>query len=98
TLYLQEVPAHDGFFTLDRAVQQGTEMTPDSMNDGFTLLFPLGPSVRAPYTIELAFHLDVGTESSGWGVTAIDGDALRLGNWFPIISTDHPYSDTLDPS
>ena len=96
-LFLQVVPAHDGFFTLDAARLNGAEVTPQALNDGFTLEFDLPAGAQAPLEIALDFHLDVGTDASGWGGTARDGDALRLGYWFPIISDEHPYSDTLDP-
>jgi hypothetical protein len=99
-LYLQVVPAHDGFFTLDAARLNGVDVQPATLNDGFTLVFELPGDAAAVAPLELAldFHLNVGTEASGWGGTSRDGDALRLGYWFPIISDDHPYSDTLDPS
>jgi hypothetical protein len=97
-LFLQVVPAHDGFFTLDAARLNGADVTPETLNDGVTLAFDLPDDAQALQELALDFHLNVGTEASGWGGTARDGDALRLGYWFPIISDDHPYSDTLDPS
>jgi hypothetical protein len=98
TLFLQVVPAYDGFFTLDSLTTQGQPMTPEVLNDGVTLAIPLPAQPQAPFEIALAFHLDVGTEASGWGTTSMDGQVLRMGNWFPIISTSHPFSATLDPS
>ena len=98
TLYLQVVPAHNGFFTLDAASLAGAPVTPQTLNDGVTLAFDLPSNAQAPLDLALEFHLDIGMEATGWAGTSHDGDALRLGYWFPIISDDHPYSDTLDPS
>jgi hypothetical protein len=97
-LYLQVVPAEYGFFTLDAASINGEPATLESLNGGFTLAHDLPADAVAPYEIGLEFQLNVGSEVTGWGVTTLDGDILRLGNWFPIISTDHGYSATLDPS
>ena len=97
-LYLQVVPAHDGFFTLNSAVVQDEAIQPEMLNGGFTLAFDLPDEPPVPYEVALDFTLNVGYEASGWAVTALDGDVMRLGNWFPIISNDHGYSNTLDPS
>jgi hypothetical protein len=97
-LYLQIVPAEYGFFTLDAASVNGEPAALESLNGGFTLAHDLPADAVAPYEISLEFQLNVGSEVTGWGVTTLDGDILRLGNWFPIISTDHGYSATLDPS
>jgi len=97
-LYLQVVPAHDGFFTLDSSLVQGAPIQPEVLNAGFTLAFDLPVEPPVPFEIALDFTLNVGYEASGWAVTARDGEVLRLGNWFPIISNDHGYSATLDPS
>lgn len=97
-LFLQVVPAWDGFFTLDAASMNGVPVTPEVRNEGVTLAFDLPPDAAAPFEIALDFTLAVGTDASDWAVTSRDGDVLRLGNWFPIVSTDHPYSDTFDPS
>jgi hypothetical protein len=97
-LYLQVVPAEYGFFTLDSASVNGEPVALETLNSGFTLAHDLPADAAAPYEISLEFQLNVGSEVTGWGVTTLDGDILRLGNWFPIISTDHGYSATLDPS
>ncbi len=97
-LYLQVVPAEYGFFTLDSASVNGEPIGLEALNGGFTLAHDLPAEATAPYEIHLEFQLNVGSEITGWGVTTLDGDILRLGNWFPIISTDHGYSATLDPS
>jgi hypothetical protein len=49
-------------------------------------------------TLALDFRLDVGLEATGWGGTSLDSGILRLGYWFPIISDQHPFTTTLDPS
>lgn len=97
-LYLQVVPAEYGFFTLDAASVNGQPVALESLNGGFTLAHDLPDDAVAPYEIALQFQLNVGSETTGWGATTLDGDILRLGYWFPIISTDHGYSATLDPS
>ncbi len=97
-LYLQIVPAEYGFFTLASASANGEPITLEPLNGGFTLAHDLPENAAAPYDISLEFTLSVGSETTGWGATTLDGDILRLGYWFPIISTDHGYSETLDPS
>lgn len=97
-LYLQVVPAAYGFFTLDAASVNGEAVVLDALNGGFTLVHDLPDEPVVPYELRLDFQLTVGSESTGWGATTLDGDILRLGYWFPIISTDHGYSATLDPS
>ncbi len=97
-LYLQVVPAWDGFFTLGSLSAQGRLLDPEVRNDGVTLVVGIPEDPSTPFVIELSFRLDVGFEASGWGGTSRDGQVLRLGYWFPVISTDHPFSPTLDPS
>jgi hypothetical protein len=97
-LFLQVVPAAYGFFTLDALSIDGMPATPAARQGGLILAFDLPPGVQAPLTITLDFRLAVGTEPSGWGGTSLDAGILRLGYWFPIVSDDHGYSDTLDPS
>ena len=96
-LFLQVVPAWDGFFTLLEMTVDDVVVEPSVLHGGFTLAVPL--QVGAPEAvIAMDFELRVGAEASGWGGTSLDGSVLRLGYWFPIVSTDHGYSDTLDPS
>jgi hypothetical protein len=97
-LYLQVVPAEYGFFTLDAVSVNGQPVTLETLNSGFTLAHDLPAEPVTPYEVRLDFQLNVGSETTGWGATTLDGDILRLGYWFPIISTDHGYSATLDPS
>lgn len=96
-LFLQVVPAWDGFFTLLGMSLDGVAIEPEMLNGGFTFAVPL-PSDTTSAELAIEFELNVGVEASGWGGTAIDGSVLRLGYWFPIISNDHGYSATLDPS
>jgi hypothetical protein len=98
TLYLQIVPAVYGFLTLDSLVLNGVQIEPERTNDGMTLVLDLPPDVAAPVTIDLDFRLSVGREQTGWAGTTLDSGILRLGYWFPVISNDHGYSQTFDPS
>lgn len=96
--YFQVVPAGYGFFTLDGLHLNREPVAAEWINNGFTLVVDLPEGAGAPLEVSFDFHLDVGAEASGWGYTALDADVLRLGYWFPLISDDHPFSVTLDPS
>jgi hypothetical protein len=98
TIYLQVVPATYGFFTLDHITMAGEPIEPAHLNEGFTLALVLPDAASAPLEIAIAFQLSVGSEPTGWAGTMLDGGILRLGYWFPIISNDHGYSETLDPA
>lgn len=97
-LYLQVVPASDGFFTLGTLTSQGRILDSEVRNDGTTYVVGIPEDLVMPFVIDLSFRLDVGFEATGWAGTSRDGQVLRLGYWFPVISTDHPFSTTLDPS
>lgn len=97
-MYLQVVPAHYGFFTLLSLSINGVDVQPEVLNDGVTLALDLPPNVVAPLIIALEFTLTVGDDPTGWAGTMLDGSILRLGYWFPILSTDHGFSDIFDPS
>ncbi|RIK37220.1 MAG: hypothetical protein DCC58_18240, partial [Chloroflexi bacterium] len=97
-LYFQVLPAAYGFFTLDAAWLAGVEVAPEAINGGYTLVMPLPADLATPFEIGFDFRLSVGYEGSGWGGTARDGEVLRLGYWFPVISDDHGFSETMDPS
>lgn len=96
--YFQVVPAGYGFFTLDGLYLNGEPIAVEWINNGFTLVVDLPEGAAAPLEIGIDFHLNVGPEATGWGYTALDADVLRLGYWFPLVSDDHPFSVTLDPS
>jgi hypothetical protein len=76
----------------------GEPIEPAHLNEGFTLALVLPDAASAPLEIAIAFQLSVGSEPTGWAGTMLDGGILRLGYWFPIISNDHGYSETLDPA
>ncbi|MBA2454322.1 MAG: hypothetical protein H0V47_14220 [Chloroflexia bacterium] len=97
-LMLQVVPAGYGFFTLDRMALNGQEITPGTLNDGFTLVVDLPQGIQAPAELAIEFHLNVGIDPTGWGYSMLDADVLRLGYWYPAISDDHSFGDLLDPS
>jgi hypothetical protein len=97
-LYLQVVPGYFGWFTLESMTVAGQPASPEVRQDGLIYAIDLPAEVAMPFTIALDFRLDVGRESTGWGGTSLDNGVLRLGYWFPIISDDHAYSTTLDPS
>ncbi len=97
-LLLQVGPAGYGFFTLDRMALNGQEIAPGTLNDGFTLVVDLPQGMQAPAELAIDFHLQVGSDPTGWGYTMLDVDVLRLGYWYPAISDDHSFGDLLDPS
>jgi hypothetical protein len=97
-LYLQTVPGYFGWFALDNLTVAGHPVTPEVRQDGLIYAVDLPADDSTPLTIALDYRLDVGRESTGWGGTSLDNGVLRLGYWFPIISNDHGYSATLDPS
>lgn len=97
-LYFQVTPAAYGFFTLDGASLGGAPAAPEALNAGSTLALDLPADLATPFEVGFAFRLAVGPEASGWGGTARDGEVLRLGYWFPVISDDHGFSTTFDPS
>jgi hypothetical protein len=96
-VYFQALPAAYGFFTLLGMTLDGQPYTPEVRNDGFTLVLTLPPDVTAPVEIGFEFELRCDDTADGWGYTSLDGGVLRLGFWYPIISTDHGFVDTFDP-
>jgi hypothetical protein len=98
TLYLQVVPAEYGYFTLNSMTLNGAPVTPQVLRDGFTLAVTLPGDAPLPLTIGVDFRLDVGGFPNDFIGTVLDRGILRLGYWFPIISNNHGYSLTMDPS
>ncbi len=98
TLMLQVIPAEYGYFTLDTLSVAGVPQTPGVRQDGLILAVDLPDTATLPLTIDLAFTLDVGNYPNDFIGTVLDGNILRLGYWFPIVSDEHIYSVTLDPS
>ncbi|HYI16657.1 MAG TPA: hypothetical protein VEX37_14765 [Thermomicrobiales bacterium] len=97
-LFLQTVPGYFEWFTLDNLTVGGQPASSEIRHAGLIHAVDLPADLPTPLTIALDFRLDVGRELSGWGGTSLDNGILRLGYWFPIISNDHGYSATLDPS
>ena len=97
-LYLQEVPAVYGYFTLDSLSVGEDAVQPQRLEDGLILAVPLPKSPSLPLTIAMDFRLEVGRSPNDFIGTVLDQGVLRLGYWFPVISDEHGYSQTLDPS
>lgn len=97
-LFFQVVPAAYGFFSMDQITVNGQSIEQVTINNGFTYVVPVDPTGTGGLEIGMQFHLSVGFEASGWGYTSLDSGILRLGYWAPLISTDHPNSETFDPS
>ncbi len=87
---------HYGWFTLDGGTIDGVSAAVDQAEVRFS--FPELPSL-APgdtRTVGFAFHLDIHDGGDGFDVARRDGDILRLGYWFPMLSDDHGYHDQFD--
>ncbi len=87
---------HYGWFTLDGGAIDGVPATVDQAEVRFS--FPEWPAL-APgdaRTVGFTFHLDIRDGGDGFDVTRRDGDILRLGYWFPMLSDDHGYHDQFD--
>gem|GEM_PF-1009062 len=97
-LYLQVVPGYFGWFNLDSLSVAGAPTSTEVRQSGLIHAIDIPADIATPFTISLTYRLNVGREPSGWGGTSLDNGILRLGYFFPIISNDHPYSNTLDPS
>ena len=100
----QSVPAvtfnvaavHYGWFTLDGGTIDNTPTAVDQAEVRFS--FPEWPAL-APgdtRTVGFTFHLDIKDAGDGFDVTRREGDILRLGYWFPMLSDDHGYHDEFD--
>jgi hypothetical protein len=87
---------HYGWFTLDGGTIDGIPATVAQAEVRFS--FPEWPTL-APgdtRTVGFTFHLDIRDSGDGFDVTRRDGDILRLGYWFPMLSDDHGYHDQFD--
>jgi hypothetical protein len=87
---------HYGWFALDGGTIDGVPATVDQAEVRFS--FPEWPAL-APgdtRTVGFTFHLDIRDGGDGFDVTRRDGDILRLGYWFPMLSDDHGYHDQFD--
>jgi len=88
--------AHYGWFTLDSGAIDGVPAAVDQAE--VRVSFPEW-SALAPddtRTVGFTFHLDIRDDGDGFDVTRRDGDILRLGYWFPMLSDDHGYHDQFD--
>jgi hypothetical protein len=92
------VPGYYNWFALDSLQVAGVPVASEIRQNGLIHAVDVPADLATPFTMSLTYRLDVGRELSGWGGTSLDNGILRLGYWFPIISNDHGYSNTLDPS
>lgn len=95
-LHFTVTPAEAGYFQLDGATLDNQPVTPDVRNDGFTLTIPAPPGETA--IVGFRFTLNLRQVPEDWYGTGLDGNIVRLGYWFPILSDDHPYPSTADPA
>jgi hypothetical protein len=96
TVTFNVAAVHYGWFTLDSGAIDGVPATVDQAEVRFS--FPEWPAL-APgdtRTVGFTFHLDIRDGGDGFDVTRRDGDILRLGYWFPMLSDDHGYHDQFD--
>jgi len=96
TVTFNVAAVHYGWFTLDSGTIDGVPAAMDQAEVRFS--FPEWPTL-APgdtRTVGFTFHLDIRDGGDGFDVTRRDGDILRLGYWFPMLSDDHGYHDQFD--
>lgn len=88
--------AHYGWFTLDSGTIDGVPAAVDQAE--MRVGFPEWPGIDpgATRTVSFTFHLSIGDGGDGYDATRRDGAVLRLGYWFPMLSDDHGYEDSLD--
>lgn len=87
---------HYGWFTLDGGTIDGIPTAIDQAEVRFS--FPDWPALAPGDTrmVGFTFHLDVRDAGDGFDATRREGDILRLGYWFPMLSDDHGYHDEFD--
>ncbi len=95
-LYFSVATAKWGYFRFGSATVDGNAVTPASLNDGFTL--GLTPPAADRWTVGFAYQLQLAQVPHDWYGSGLDGDIVRLGYWFPLLSTDFPYPSTADPA
>jgi aminopeptidase N len=88
--------AHYGWFTLDGGTidDHPTEVDQAEVRLSFREWPALAPGDSR--TVGFTFHLDVKDAGDGFDATRREGDILRLGYWFPMLSDDHGYHDDFD--
>ncbi len=95
-LFFTVATAKWGYFTLDSASIDGDVVVPTSLNDGFTLA--VDPPAGEHWVVEIVYHLALSQVPRDWYGTGLDGDIVRLGYWFPMLSTNFSYPSTADPA
>lgn len=87
---------HYGWFVLDSGTIDGkpTEVDQAEVRFSFREWPALAPGDTR--TVGFTFHLDVRDAGDGFDATRREGDILRLGYWFPMLSDDHGYHDDFD--
>ncbi len=95
-LFFTVATAEWGYFTLDSASIDGTVVVPTSLNDGFTLA--VDPPPGDHWIVEIVYHLALSQVPRDWYGTGLDGNIVRLGYWFPMLSTNFRYPSTADPA
>ncbi len=95
-LYFSVATAKWGYFRFGSATIDGGPVTPESLNDGFTLR--LTPPDGDRWTVGITYQLQLAQVPRDWYGSGMDGDIMRLGYWFPLFSTNFPYPSTADPA
>ena len=95
-LYFTVTTAQWRYFHLNAASIDGVPQTPSTLNGGFTLA--LDPPANDQWIVGFDFELDLTQVPEDWYGSGMDGDIMRLGYWFPILSTNFPYPSTADPA
>lgn len=87
---------HYGWFALDGGTidDQPTEVDQAEVRFSFAEWPALAPGDTR--TVGFTFHLDVRDAGDGFDATRREGDILRLGYWFPMLSDDHGYHNDFD--
>ncbi len=95
-LYFTVTTAQWGYFKLGAVHINDMPSQPKSLNDGFTLA--LEPPSGESWTIQFSYELHLSQVPNDWYGTGLDGNIIRLGYWFPMLSTNFPYQSTADPA
>jgi hypothetical protein len=98
-LSFRVVPAQFNEFSLNRLTRDGVEVDPVGSDNGTTLEVTLDPPLMPGATTELAFDFVVPLRdpNDGFASVGIDGQVMRLGVWYPMLSNDDGYPPLLDP-
>jgi len=98
-LFFRIAPAQFNEFSLNRLSREGIEVDSIATDNGTTLEIPLEPPLAPSDTTQLAFDFVVPLRDTGDGFASItrDGEVMRLGVWYPMLSNDDGYPPLLDP-